>query len=125
MKYFSPALLDGSVTTAKLADNSVTHIKMTDFSVNSPELFNRSVTQLEIDTVETSLAGSVGLLVSVDLTLSDYTFWPMIHTANQRDVHVSGHSTDAPGAGNARLALHNSSSTTAHDYDLDYRSVPA
>lgn len=121
MKYFSPALLDGSVTTAKLADDAVTNPKMANFSVNSTELFNRAVLQRHLNTTEFSLAGAVSVGARVDLVLTDYAFWPMIHT--ETDLVVVGHITDAPGAANARLGIFNTKLISSRNYDLDYRSV--
>ena len=123
MKYFSPALLDGSVTTAKIADNAVTNAKMADFSINNAELFSRAVHRPELDTSEVSLAGTIGGGVAIDLVLNAYAFWPMFHVEGQIDVVLTGHSTDSPGSDNPRFGFFNSNVGSPHDYDVDYRHV--
>lgn len=132
MKYFSPGILDGSVTTAKLADGAVTTDKLADFAVTGAKLANNSVgplkivsngvNQQKVKTVETSLSGVVPSSGAVELVLAPYAFWPMIHTTNLDKVRVTGHSVDSPGADNSRLALTNNTSGT-ENYDLDYRNI--
>ena len=121
MKYFSPGLLDGSVTTAKLADNSVTLAKMTDFSIDKMELRNRAVTRESMDTLLVSLAGSIPLSSTVDITIEAIAWWPMLHT--EANIRVTGHSVDGVGGDNARLGLRNVSLIAASTYDLDYRHL--
>ena len=132
MKYFSPGLLDGSVTTAKLADGSVTTVKLADFAVTAikvgpgqiihEKIGSNAIRQIKIPTVETSLAGSVAGNDTVDLALAEYCFFPMIHVADLVKVGLTGHSVDSPGADNARLGLHNDTAG-AETYDLEYRNV--
>ena len=125
MKYFSPALLDGSVTTAKIANDAVTIAKMANSSVGQSQILSHSIHQIKLHTTETSLSGSIPLLSSVDIALMPYSFWPMVHVENQSDLRVTGHSTDAPGSDNARLGLRNGSGAFARTYDIDYRHVDA
>lgn len=121
MKYFSPAILDGSVTTVKLADNAVTLPKMADDSVNTDELIGGAVNRGRIAAAITSLAGSIPLLSSVDLLVNAYAFWPMLH--GESSIRVGGHSVDGVGADNSRFALHNVSLIAANTYDVDYRNI--
>lgn len=142
MRYFSPSLLDASVTTAKIADGAVATAKLADVAVTSGKLADNAVganklaggavggnklatdavTQVKIATSETSLAGGVPGNGSVDLVLAAYTFWPMIHVQDLDNVRVTGHTVDSPGANNARLGLTNNAAG-GQDYDLDYRNI--
>lgn len=132
MKYFSPSILDGSVTTATLADGAVTEAKMAMGSVGNAQLVGGAVTgnklaanvitQVKISTSETSLSGSIPSNGSIDLVLAPYTFWPMLHVEDREKVRVTGHSVDSAGADNARLGLDNNTAG-AENYDLDYRNV--
>lgn len=134
MKYFSPSLLDGSVTTAKLANGAVTNPKIGGNAVSESQLQTASVrartvqngtmNQGHLDTTSVSTAGSIPATSFLDITLLPYCFWPMIHSVQPPDVWVSGHLTDAPGADNPRLSLNNSG-VVARAYDVDYRYIVA
>ena len=64
MKYFSPNILDGSVTTAKLADLAVTAAKLAAFAV----------TTIKMGTSITSQSGTIGISASVIIALNNFTF---------------------------------------------------
>ena len=130
VRYWSPSLLDGSVTTAKLADDAVTVAKMAPDSVGqvelqttavtAPKISPGAVTQPALDTVVVSTSGVILAGNASNLVLLPYCFWPMIHVQNPETVYLSGHSTDAPGADNPRFALFNSEGVQ-NSYDVDYR----
>lgn len=132
VKYFNPGILDGSVTTAKLADAAVTSAKIKDLAVVEGKVATNSVgyLRLKADTVRqgviktatTSLAGSIPATSFVDLMLTKYAFFPMIHSVQPPDVWVSGHLTDAPDPDLPRLSLNNSG-VVARTYDVDYRYI--
>lgn len=133
MKYFSPGLLDGSVTTAKLADGSVTTPKIADDactsakhadnSVANAHIFSNAVRGVKLSRSTSSLAGSVPAASGVDLALTPYAFWPMIHTDLPGSVAVNGHTTDGADPDLPRLRLENAHLTTAANYDVDWRNV--
>lgn len=112
MKYFSPAILDGSVTSASLADNSVTLAKMADDAIR----------KAEIDTATTGQSGTLGALAVIGILLPDYCFFPMIHGSDGTDIRLTGHQTDGDGGAFPRFAFYNSSGS-ALSYDVDYRYV--
>jgi len=64
VKYFSPHILDGSVTTAKLAD----------LAVSTPKLANSGITQSKLRTATLGQSGSIPIDGSVLVVLSPYTF---------------------------------------------------
>ena len=132
VKYFSPSLLDGSVTTAKLANNAVTNAKMDNDSVGqlelqstavtSPKIATGAVTRTRIDTVAVSTSGVILAGNASNLVLLPYCFWPMIHVQDPELVYLSGHITDVPGADNPRFAIANSAGVQ-NSYDVDYRYI--
>lgn len=64
MKYFSPAILDGSVTTAKIADGAVTTVK----------LANASVKQAKILRLTGSQGGTIASSSSVLIAINSHAF---------------------------------------------------
>lgn len=102
MRYFSPGLLDGSVTTAKLADRAVT----------SGKLF----------TFVGSFAGSIFSNTGLDFSLDPDAFFPMISVSSQVNIHMTGHTTDGGSADNPRFGFWNASGIT-QTYDIDFRSI--
>lgn len=65
MKYFSPNILDGSVTTAKIADLAVT----------SAKLGSGSVLRTKIQAAVSSQSGTIPSSSSVLVSLSPYNFF--------------------------------------------------
>lgn len=74
-----------------------------------------------LSTSTTSLAGSISGTSTVDISLTAYSFFPMIHTETI-DVLLSGHSTDGASADSPRLSLYNGAGSLK-TYDIDYRYV--
>ena len=64
MKYFSPNILDGSVTTAKIADLAVTGPKIAAFAITTTKIFQ----------VTTSQSGTIAVSGSVIVALDDFNF---------------------------------------------------
>lgn len=152
MKYFSPGLLDGSVTTAKLAADAVTTdklaagavttLKLADDSVSTPKIVNIAVTSqkltnnsittakltdnvirpAKIRTNVASLAGTVGGDGTVDIVLESFCFFPMIHVTDQITIHMSGHIVDGADPDAPRFGLENNSGVS-ETFDVDYRNV--
>lgn len=135
MRYFSPHLLDGSVTTAKLADDAVTVDKIANDSVGQLQLQstavieakmgNAAISRRTLKTADVSAAGSIAASATLNIALIHNAFWPMIHVEVPVEVLLAGHVTDAPGADNPRFALINTDGAEANTYDLDYRYVGA
>jgi len=82
-----------------------------------------------------SLAGTVSAAVyfagpdntgytNIDIALTAYCLFPMIHTSHQTNVYIRGHSTDGGSADAPRFGLMNVS-TTDETYDVDYRYLTA
>lgn len=114
MKYFSPNILDGSVTTAKIADGAV----------NATKLATASVTQIKIKTSVSSQGGSVPGSGSVLVSLSSYTFFmdtEMENGLNGRLVPVE----IAVPAANANAPQFNikNNAAPARLYDVKWRHV--
>ncbi len=134
VKYWSPSLLDGSVTTAKLADNAVTTPKLAIAAVDTSQLALQSVDwpriklgnvrQDRMDTTAVSSSGNISASTTASLVLLPYCFWPMIHVQATTFVRMTGHITDAPGADNPRFGLRNDDSVS-RTYDMDYRYIAA
>lgn len=154
MKYFSPGLLDGSVTSAKLADGSVTTVKLAPLAVTNPKIdsdavatvnlldlavttdklaanaattakiANGAVNQTRIFASVSTMAGSVPGNFHVDIALTRDSYFPMVHVADQDQISVTGHSVDGTSSNNPRLALNNNAGA-AVQYDVDTRNVRA
>lgn len=138
MKYFSPSILDGSVTTAKLADNAVTRPKVADAAIAGPELSDlavitakiaaQAVKQFKIGTSESSQSGTISGNAVVLVTLSAYSFFPnVIHDGAGDPDQISMHAFAVAGAGDAdipRFALENTQAQS-RAYDIDWRHVDA
>ena len=86
-----------------------------------------AILRAKIKTTTVSLAGSMSTGTYTEITLSPYSFFPMIHTTagdgNLRG-DVRGHITDGASADNSRFALYNGNGN-AVTYDVDYRYIQA
>ena len=122
MKYFSPNILDGSVTTVKLADGAVTDPKIASGAVGTRAILGSAVEQGELNTTVVSTSGTINSITVLGITLIPYAFWPMIHDQDATDVRVSGHEVDGVSADAPRFALYNSAGVP-RTYDIDYRYV--
>jgi len=86
-----------------------------------------AVLQAKIKTTTVSLAGSISTATYTEITLSPYSFFPMIHTEagdNNLRGDVRGHITDGASADNSRFALYNGNGDSVA-YDVDYRYIQA
>ena len=138
MKYFSPNILDGSVTTAKLADGAVTLAKMGIASVNTPQYVDFSVTNAKlrfdavtsgkIVTTESSQGGSLGAGASVNVSLSAFSFFPDLEanqiTADLFDFRPIDTATPAADADAPEFELTNTGGL-ARNYDVAWRHISA
>ncbi len=122
VKYFSPNILDGSVTSAKLAASAVTESKIATNAVRARSIQAGAVEQSKLDTSVVTLSGSVGAISHLDIELIAYAFWPMLHAQAANDLRVSGNEVDGASPDEPRLALYNPAGA-ARTYDLDYRYV--
>ncbi len=132
MKYFSPGLLDGSVTTAKLADGSVTTPKRANLAVATAKIDNLAGPTEKLDSVSVghnkissqtvSLAGTITTKSSVDLALTRDCYWPMIHVSDLEFVHMVGHSVDISSPNSPRFGLYNDN-VSSETFDVDYRHI--
>ena len=109
MKYFSPSLLDGSVTTAKLADAAVTRPKLS--------------------TSTHSQAGVISTGVVATVTLYSYTFFPGIEgnavSPQTKDVQMiaTRNATPDPNPMAPTFDLRNRSTTGAVNYAVAWLYV--
>lgn len=93
-------------------------------SIGQTEIGGAAVGRAELKTTAvTSLAGTVNNGADLDITLTHYAFFPMIH-AQTNDLFIVGHVTDGASADAPRFALNNTSGS-GKTYDIDYRYVAA
>lgn len=95
MKYFSPSVLDGSITTAKLADDAVTsakiangavtQLKMALNAVGSAQIAAGAVVTSKLSTVTDSQAGTIAGSGEVVISVGSYNFFPDIEAAEVAD----------------------------------------
>ena len=76
----------------------------------------------------TTVSGSLGGNAKLNVTLTYYAFFPMIHVQqaslfSSGSILVSGHTTDGGSATAPRYALVNTTAGTTYNYDLDYAYV--
>jgi len=80
-----------------------------------------------IKTTTVSLAGTMTTGTYANITLSPYSFFPMIHTEAGADTlrgDIRGHLTDGASADNSRFSIFNNNSNSI-GYDIDYRYIQA
>lgn len=116
MKYFSPNILDGSVTTAKIANLAVTEAK----------LASNSITRLKINTTVTSQGGSISGGGLVVVSLSPYTFFADIEAENVTSGRLGPFTKAVPNgsADQPQFQVHNPDGP-ARNYDVEWRNVDA
>ena len=137
MKYFSPAVLDGSVTTAKLADNAVTLPKMADNSVSTAEIITNTIVRADLAgaiiaqnkvlSSTSSQSGSITGNGKVVVTLSSHTFFPDIEAASTSDeqpVLAVGIAAPAASADAPEFQIDNTN-IAARDYSVAWRHISA
>ncbi len=111
MNYFSPALLDGSVTTVKIADGAVVQAKL----------------KSSVD----SQSGTIGILNSVNVPMGPYCLFPDVEADQtggvSRAVVYSAEvkATPAPNADFPVLVLVNYDSISVDDYAVAWRNLDA
>jgi uncharacterized protein YcsI (UPF0317 family) len=79
------------------------------------------------ETTTTSLAGSISGFAVVDIALTHYAFFPMLHMTNSgsaEEVLVSGHSIDGASADAPRFSIWKNG-FIVETYDIDYRNITA
>ncbi len=93
MRYFSPNILDGSVTRAKLGL----------LAVGSPQLGALAVGRGKLDTATGSQGGSIPAVSTVNVSLHAYSFFPdtesnqgTTHRLNPDDAAVPAANADTP-----------------------------
>ena len=82
------------------------------------------VQRADLDTNTASTAGTINDVTAQDIALNAYAFFPMIHTDNQGNLHVTGHITDGADPDAPRFAFYNNSGSVKN-YDVDYRYIQA
>ena len=121
MKYFSPGLLDGSVTTAKLADNAV----------NSAKIGQGGVRSLDIATVDSSQSGTIAIQGKVAVVLNPYTLWADIEAdmpaSATLDVQMLANFKAVPAAAadSPIFDLRNEDTGFTRAYDVAWRHIAA
>lgn len=106
-------------------------------AITAAKIAASAVTRSKISTSTVSLAGSITSATSVDITLTAYSFFPMIHQTDATStvfaggaVYVvsgtmKGHSVDGADPDSPRFSLFNGKSKTTATYDVDYRYIQA
>lgn len=116
MKYFSPNILDGSVTTAKLANLAVTEAKL---ALNA-------VTRLRIDTSITSQGGTIAASGSVGIAMDPYTFFSDIEVEGALNTRIVPDPIAVPNANaDQPVFVINNLTGVALLYDTEWRHVDA
>lgn len=112
---------------SNLAANSVGASQLISGNVQATHLAAAAVQRAKLQTTTVSLSGSISIGSHVDITLSAYAFFPMIHTTFSgtagNHVKLSGHGTDGASADLPRFRLSNEDSSNSNTYDIDYRYI--
>lgn len=138
MRYFSPSVLDGSITTAKLADDAVTSLKIANGAVTTLKLSLSAVEAAQIapgavgttklTTITDSQSGSIAATDRVDISLSAYAFFPDIEIDNSGAPDSTGglqavHRVPAVGSADSpQFQLENTDNAT-RNYSVAWRRV--
>jgi len=95
-------------------------------AVGQSEVANASIGRGELITATVSLAGSVASSALVGISLTAYSFFPMIHSTNDVSLtmRMQGHRTDAASADSPQFEFYNQTGYT-QTYDVDYRYIGA
>lgn len=115
MRYFSPAVLDGSIITAKLADLAVTTAKLAALAV----------TRTKLNTLTNSQGGTIAAGGVVNVFLNPYSFFPDIETEAVGmelagvQIAVPNASADSPSFAIQGIPI------IPQDYDVAWRYVVA
>lgn len=119
MKYFSPQLLDGSVTEAKIADGAVVTAKLAD----------AAVVQEKIKTLSASQSGTIAIQGKVTITLVPYNFFPDIEADVDpnitRDTEMLANFKATPAAMQdfPQFDLHSEDTGDTRDYSVAWRAI--
>jgi len=115
-----------TVAAAQIDADAVGASEIAANAVGQSEVANASIGLGELITATVSLAGSVSNGSRVDITLTAYSFFPMIHSTNNASntMGLQGHNTDGASADNPRFAFYNATGYT-QTYDVDYRYIGA
>jgi len=112
--------------------NSVTATQIAASAVGQIHMAASAIGQGELSTATVSLAGSVlGTAgTNVDIALTAYCFFPMIHNtqlSSSAPIVLTGHSVDAANADSPRFRFTRfaTSKSGADTYDVDYRYIQA
>jgi hypothetical protein len=116
VKYFSPHLLDGSVTTAKLATAAVTNQKIAAGQINRGKLASATSSQ----------GGTIPSSSSVLVAMSPYTFFmdAEMVDGNTAELTPAGAATPAGDADAPQFNILNNISATKL-YDVEWRHISA
>ncbi len=114
MNYFSPHLLDGSVTTVKLADLAVTSAKLDD----------DAVVQAKLSTIISDQSGTILANGRVTLIQGAYCFAPGMAKDGVNKLEVFDSGVPSSDADFANLTIFNGLGTTK-DYDTAWRRMRA
>lgn len=95
-------------------------------AVGPNQLAAGAVIRSKITTSTASTSGSISAGSRVSITMSPYSFFPMIYgeVAANRDVFLAGNPTEATSADSPRFGIRNDGSVSA-DYSVYYRYISA
>ena len=114
MKYFSPNILDGSVTSAKLATFAVTNVKLAPFNITLSKLSTALVSQ----------GGTIPSSGSVLVALSDFSFFMDAETVDALNMRYTPAVAAVPSAsGSAPEFNIKNNAAVARLYDVEWRVI--